>query len=471
MGCCSGTERGPTGPISDMQLIHFTNSKVAVTEFKHSGGKGNLTFKYVIIGAGNAAGYAASAFVESGKLKAGDLCIIGKERMLPYERPALTKGFMTGKADLPKFNTCQAQRSRHEMDWYDDNGINMVLGTTVEEVDLKNKVIKTRDGEINYGKCLAATGARPIYLNGDDKAGGPLYGIFYIRSYDQAKVLRTRLEEGKSEEKIVIVGGGYIGTEMAACIAEYNFKDVTMVVSGNYVIKRIFPPEFAKVYEDAIVRNGTTLLKNKRVAGFEGENGNVTTVLLNDGQKLQADIVIVGVGSRPTTQLFQDQVEMEMRGIKVDGQMRSSVDDFYACGDIATFPIKCQDKMKRLEHVWVARKTAMQAARAMLGIEQDDIDLVPFFYSHIFDLSWKMYGMKSEKMVLFGFGPDNAVGEQFGCVWLNDEDRVMGVLVKGASKKEGETLENLVREHVAVSTNLLQEGASDELRAFVLGQS
>jgi len=443
----------------------------ALSDFKVAGSGDKVSFKYVVIGAGNAAGYAAQAFVESGRLAAGDLCIIGTESVLPYERPTLTKGFMMGKVDLPKFSGCASEKERHEQDWYDANGILTLLNTTVKEVDLKNKVIKIEDCEIQYNKCLACTGARPKFLNDKDENGERLKGIYYIRSYDDANALRTRLEEGKIEEKVVIVGGGYIGTEMAGCLGAYNFKQVTMVVSGEQVIKRIFPLRFAEIYSDTIAKNGAFVLKGQRVAGFEGKSGHVCAVTLAGGPRLQADIVIVGVGSQPNTELFKDQVEMLMQGIKVDGQMKSSIDGFYACGDIATFPIKCSGTMRRLEHVVCARKTAKQAARAMLEIEQDNIDLVPYFYSNIFDLSWKMYGMASGEEVLFGFGQGKEVEEIFGCLWIDDESKIMGVLVKGASESEANVLENHVRQQAEVSANLLEEGASDELKAYLLGQS
>jgi len=471
MGCCSSAERLPGRPLINYGVLNSSKSKVAISNLKVAGSDDKVSFKYVIIGAGNAAGYAAQAFVESGRLAPGDLCIIGTEGVLPYERPALTKGFMMGKVDLPKFTTCASERKRHQQDWYDSNGILTLLNTTVEKVDLKNKVIQIEDCEIEYKKCLACTGARPIFLNDKDENGERLKGVYYIRSYDDGNVLRTRLEEGKSEEKVVLVGGGYIGTEMAGCMTAYNFKQVTMVVSGKHVIKRVFPPRFAEIYEDAIGKNGTFLLKGKRVAGFEGKSGHVSAVILDGGVKLEADIVVVGVGSRPNTELFKDQVEMEMRGIKVDGQMKSSIEGFYACGDIATFPIKYQGEMRRLEHVVCARRTAKQAARAMLEIEQDDIDLVPYFYSNILDLSWKMYGSKAEKEVFFGFGTGKEVEAIFGCLWIDDGSKIMGVLVKGASKSEANVLENHVRQQAVVPANLLEEGASDDLKAYLLGQS
>jgi len=464
MGCCAGSERAPYAPVRNEEVLNFNRTKKAISEFKNADGEGKLQFKYVIIGNGDAAGYAAHAFVESGKLAAGKLCIIGTESMLPYERPALTKGFMLGKLDLPIFNTCQAEGNRHEQDWYDRNGISMLLGTTIDKVDLTNKVLKTKDGEIEYEKCLAATGSRPLHLK-----SGSLKGIFYIGSYDDAKALRTRLEEGKSEEKVVLVGGGAVGTEMASCMTEYNFQQVTMVFSRRYVLSDWFPPAVSKIYEDAIEKSGTALLKGKNITGYEGESGHVSAVLLNDGTKLEADIVIVGVGSRPNIELFRDQVAMEMWGIKVDGQMKSSIDGFYACGDVATIPMKYLGKMKRLQHAVSARKTAMQAGRAMLEIQQADIDLVPYFCSRIFDLSCEMYGSKSAKKVFFGFGPDNEVAEIFGCVWLDEESRIVGVLMNGASKTEGEELENHVRQQSEVSKNLLKKGNDNELKAFLLG--
>jgi len=456
MGCCATVER-PSGKVLSMDAL------ASPSDLK-------LDFKYVIIGAGNAAGYAAKEFVESGMLKAGELCIIGSEKFLPYERPALTKGYMKGKADLPLFNTCAALRDRHEQKWYDSNGICVLTNTTVSDVNLKNKMIKTKNGrEIKFEKCLAATGGRAIRLSDFNQPGAELDGIFYIRSYLEAKTLRTRLEEGKREEHIVIVGGGYIGTEMADCIVHYNFQSVTMVCSGEYIIDRVFPPEIAKIYEKALTERGITLLKGTRVSGFEGDGGKVNTVLLNNEQTLKADIVIVGVGGRANTELFQNQVDMEMRGIKVDGQMRSSVDDVYACGDIATFPIKCYGEMNRLEHVRSARATAMQAARSMLGIEQKDIDLVPVFYSRFFDLDWEMYGKKTGRTFLFGLNPDSIDQKQFGCVWLDNENRLFGVLMQGTSKEDGKRLEELVRKQDVVPGKLLESGATDELKAYILG--
>jgi len=201
---------------------------------------------------------------------------------------------------------------------------------------------------------------------------------------------------------------------------------------------------------------------------LEGEDGRVTTVLLNDGSKLHADIVIVGIGARVNNELFIEKVEFEAGGIKVDGQMKSSVEDFYACGDVATFPVKCHENIQRLEHVKAARQTSQHAARAMLGMQQDDIDFLPVFSSGSFDLSWEMYGKKTEKEIFFGFGPDKEVGKHFGCMWLTNDDRLSGILITGASKDKRARMEELARKQEAIPNELLEADASEKLLSYVL---
>jgi len=459
MGCSTSSDKQPSLPASGEPEVNL---------FNNNGSNLNFDFKYVVIGAGNAAGYAAQEFVEKGKFEKGELCIIGDEPELPFERPALTKGFMKGGAKLPGFNTCAAIRDSHNQDWYDKHGIVLMTNTTVTDVDMTAKQIKTKDGKtIKYGKCLAATGARPVYLSDFKVPGSDLSGLYYIRSYVEAKALLTRLEEAKSSEEVVIVGGGYIGTEMAAAIIHHHLTDIKMVFPEKCIVERVFPQEIAQVYEDALTSKGVKLLKNgKMVNGLEGKDGTVDTVVLKDGEKLHADLVVVGVGARPNMELFKGKVEEEKRGIKVDGQMKSSVDDFYACGDLATFPIKCHGENNRLEHVRAARATARQAARSMMGIDQPDLDFLPVFYSRIFNFGWEMVGKKTDNTLLFGLGPNR--GSKFGCVWLYDDNRLSGILLEGGSKADKENIAALARKQEALPAELLSADASEQLMAYVL---
>jgi len=432
----------------------------------------SLGYKYVIIGAGNAAGYAAKQFVDSGKLQKGELCMIGSEPVLPYERPALSKGYMLGKAKLPGFNTCAFFKQSNKQDWYDTNGINTMLGTTVSDINLAAKVISTMDGrEIKYEKCLVATGARAVRLSDFQLPGSDMEGLFYLRSHAEAEALLNQLDDAKSNEEIVIVGGGYIGSEMASAILHHGFRNITMVYPEKSIIERVIPQEIAKVYEKALTSKGVKLLNNgKMVTGFEsrGKSGKADTVCLNNGQKLHADLIVVGIGARANVELFMGKVDMDMNGIKVNGMMQSSVQDLYACGDVATFPIICHGESKRLEHVRAARATAMHAARSMMGIEQKAIDFLPVFYSRFLDFGWEMAGKRTSNVLFFGLAPK--VGMKFGCVWFTNDKRLCGVFLEGGSSEDKQHIAEIARKQDIIPAHLLKAEASDMLMSYVLAQ-
>jgi len=395
----------------------------------------NFEFKYVIIGAGNSAGYAARELVKSGRLLRGHLCIIGTEPVLPYERPALSKKFLMGKTDIPDFNTCAAFKESNRQDWYDEHGIILMTNTTVTSIDTDARLLRTSNGkEIKYQKCLAATGARSTYLK---VPGAELTGIHYLRSYVQANNLLTQLKTAKPSDQVVIVGAGFIETEVSAAVLHHNVRNVTIVFPEAFIGKGQFPSQIASVYEDALLSRGVKLIRNESVMEFCGEHGIISSVCLSDGQKLPADLVIIGCETQGNTDIFEGKVALDKGGIKVNAKMKSSVDGLFACGDVATFPVRCYGERCRLEHVRAARVTAMQAARSMLDVEQKDIDFIPVYYWRIFDFSCEIYGRSTKHIHYFGL--DTEVGSTFGCVWVTNSREVSGVLIDGApmeAKKE-----------------------------------
>lgn len=446
------------------------NSKGAAEEQKEMG---NLEFKYVIVGAGNAAGYAAKEFVDSGRLKAGDLCLIGSEPVLPYERPALSKGFMLGKANLPGFNTCAAAKQSNKQDWYDKHGITTMIPTTIEKIDFAKKCCLTSDNKkITYGKLLLATGASVVRLTDFKVPGADLNNIFYLRDHADGMTLRNKIEAcDKANIKVVLVGGGYIGTEMAAALLSAGLKKITMVFPEDRIVSRVMVPELAAVYEGALSTKGATIMKGVMVNGFEGESGNVTKVLLKDGQKIDADMVVVGVGARPNTKIFQDELKMDQRGVQCDDQMKTSVDDVYACGDIATYPIQCHNMVARLEHVRSARATAQHAARSMLGFKQSGIDFLPVFYSRIFDFSWEMVGKMTNAALLFGVKKNEdgsmTTEKKFGCVWTGPGNSLAGVFLESGTAEEKANIAKLAREQDPIPGACL--GDPEKLKRYILG--
>ncbi|ERN13127.1 monodehydroascorbate reductase [Amborella trichopoda] len=320
------------------------------------------SFKYVILGGGVSAGYAAREFVKQG-LRPGDLAIISKESVAPYERPALSKGYLfpEGAVDLPGFHVCVGSGGERLLpEWYSEKGIKLILGTEVTKVNIAEKTLTTAAQAVfKYETLIIATGSSVIRLSNQ---GANAKNIFYLREIEDASELRKAVGANKNG-KAVVVGGGYIGLELGAVLRMHNY-DVTIVYPEPWFLPRLFTAELAHFYEGHYKHKGVTLIKGTRAVGFESHaDGTVKTVKLKDGRELDADIVVVGIGARPLISLFKDQLEEEKGGIKTDGFFKTSEPGVYAIGDVATFPMKMYGDMRRVEHVDHARKSAEQAVK------------------------------------------------------------------------------------------------------------
>ncbi|XWS11096.1 hypothetical protein CRYUN_Cryun38cG0054400 [Craigia yunnanensis] len=355
-------------------------------------------FKYIIVGGGVAAGYAAREFDRQG-LKSGELAIISKEAVAPYERPTLSKGYLNpkGAARLPEFHVCVGSGGERLLPgWYKEKGIQLILGTEIVKVNLGSKTLVSAGGEtFKYQTLIIATGSTVIRLTDFKVEGADAKNIFYLRELSDANELTESIKT-KKNGKAVIIGGGYIGLEVGAAMRINNF-DVTMVYPEPWCMPRLFTTPIAAFYESYYENKGIKIIKGTVAVGFNANaNGEVKGVKLKDGRVLEADIVVVGVGARPLTALFKGQVEEDKAGIKTDGFFMTSMPDVYAVGDVATFPIKLYNEMRRVEHVDHARKSAEQAVKAIkaseTGKEIEEYDYLPYFYSRSFDLSWQFYG-------------------------------------------------------------------------------
>uniref|UniRef100_A0A0E0K472 monodehydroascorbate reductase (NADH) n=1 Tax=Oryza punctata TaxID=4537 RepID=A0A0E0K472_ORYPU len=388
-------------------------------------------FVHVILGGGVAAGYAALEFARRGGYSRGELCIISEETVAPYERPALSKGYLLpeGAARLPGFHTCVgANDELLTSKWYKENGIELVLGTKVITADVRMKTLLTATGEtISYKNLIIATGARALKLEEFGISGSDASNICYLRNLDDA-------------DKLVNV--------MKSC------------PSGNAVVigvARLFTPKIAEYYENYYTSKGVTFVKGTVLTSFEKDStGKVTSVILKDGKHLPANMVVVGIGIRASTGLFEGQLLMEQGGIKVNGQMLTSDGSVYAVGDVAAFPIKLFDGViRRLEHVDSARRTARHAVAAILEPSKTkDIDYLPFFYSRVFTLSWQFYGNNIGEVV--HFGDFTSSSPRFGAYWV-DKSRIRGAFLEGGSREEYEAISNVVRRKAKV-TNIAELG-------------
>ncbi|KAM0911577.1 hypothetical protein ACQ4PT_013355 [Festuca glaucescens] len=416
-------------------------------------------FAYVILGGGVAAGYAALELVRHRDgASPGQLCIISDEAVAPYERPALSKSYLLpqGAARLPAFHTCVGGNDELLTEqWYKDHGIELVLATRVVSADVRRKALLTDTGEtISYNTLIVATGARALKLEEFGVTVSDAGNVCYLRGLVDADKMVGVMRSCHGGNAVVI-GGGYIGMECAAALVANEIK-VTMVFPRKHCMDRLFTPKIAEFYENYYAAKGVTFIKGARVTSLEASDGKVTGAILRDGRRLPADMVVVGIGARANTGLFDDQLTMEKGGIKVNGRMQTSDAAVYAVGDVAAFPVALLGgDVRRFEHVDCARRTARRAVAAILeradgAAEQEEtgFDYLPYFYSRVFGLSWQFYGDNVGEPVHFGdfsVSPGATGGRpKFGACWVSG-GLVAGVFLEGGSREENEAVASAVR--------------------------
>ncbi|XP_022989904.1 monodehydroascorbate reductase 4, peroxisomal-like isoform X2 [Cucurbita maxima] len=336
--------------------------------------------------------------------------------------------------------------------------IELVLGTRVISADVRRRTLLTAAGEtISYKILIVATGARALKLEEFGVNGSDAENVCYLRNLTDANRLVDAMNSC-SRGNAVIIGGGYIGMECAASLV-INKINVTMVFPEAQCMPRLFTPKIASFYEDYYKAKGVEFVKGTVLTSFDMDsNGKVVAVNLRDGKRLPADMVVVGIGIRPNTSLFEGQLTMEKGGIKVNGKMQSSNSSVYAVGDVAAFPVKLFSETRRLEHVDSARKSARHAVSAIMDPEKTgDFDVVPFFYSRVFTLSWQFYGDNVGEAVHFG----DFSGNTFGAYWVN-KGHLVGSFLEGGTKEEYEAIAMITSLKPAIEdlTKLESQGLS-----------
>ncbi|MGI5133424.1 NAD(P)/FAD-dependent oxidoreductase [Streptomyces sp. CA-106110] len=345
-----------------------------------------MTGGTLIVGASQAGLQLAASLRQFGDTE--PITLVGEEIHPPYQRPPLSKEFLSGKTDLESL-TLRAPS------YYADAGIALVSGERVTEVALSSAgrqgsgVAGAASGRTFAFDRLALTvGAAPRRL---DVPGADLDGICCLRDRDDAAYLRERLVPGA---RVVVVGGGFIGLE-AAAVARALGKEVTVVEAADRLISRAVAPVVSEFYRRAHLRRGTRVLLSTGVSGFEGAEGRVRAVRLTDGTALPADLVLVGVGVLPRTELAEQLGLACDRGIIVDAQARTSDPHVHAAGDctVQSHPVPGLGAV-RLESVQNAVAQATAAAASLLG-RPVGARPVPWFWSYQGDLKLQIAGLSA----------------------------------------------------------------------------
>jgi 3-phenylpropionate/trans-cinnamate dioxygenase ferredoxin reductase subunit len=360
----------------------------------------------LIIGAGQAAAQAVQSLRAEGFT--GPIRIFGDEPYAPYQRPPLSKKFLAGEIGFERVEL-------KGQDFYAQSGVETHWGTRVTEIDRKNKRIFTAEGhEHPYGKLVLAMGSRVRELN---VPGFDLTGVHYLRNIDDVTAIQDHFREGA---KMVVVGGGYIGLEVAAVAAKRGI-DVTVLETADRVLARVVDPIVSQFYERVHREAGVKIETGVTVSGFEGTD-RITAVTSGEGKEYPCDFVVVGIGIIPNTALAVEAgLEVE-NGIVVDEFCRTSDPDICAAGDCTSHPNAVYGRRLRLESVHNAIEQGKTAAATLAG-KQKPYDQVPWFWSDQYDLKLQIVGLSAgyTEAVVRG-DPENS--RSFAVFYLKD-----GVLV------------------------------------------
>ncbi|GAA0827113.1 FAD-dependent oxidoreductase [Marinomonas arenicola] len=355
----------------------------------------------IIIGASHAAAQLAPSLRQQGW--EGRIIMIGDETHLPYHRPPLSKTFLSGEQDVESMLI-------RPFSVYEKFDIECRLGERVESIDRSNKTLTLTNGEcLPYSKLAFCTGARPRLVN---LPSVELKGIHYLRNIADVENIKSRVVAGNNA---VIVGGGYIGLETAAMLKTQGMN-VTVVEMAPRVLARVTAPELSAFYTRLHREEGVVIKTMVSVAGFEGSKGVVKRVVCADGEKLPADLVVIGVGVVPNSELAQAAGLVVDNGLVVDQFAQTSDPDIVAAGDVTRHPNLIYGHSLRLESVPNATEQAKSAAASLCGKEVA-YNTLPWFWSDQYKVKLQIAGLSQghDQVVIRG---DHKSSRSFAVFYL-----------------------------------------------------
>ncbi|MFD5189409.1 NAD(P)/FAD-dependent oxidoreductase [Streptomyces sp. NPDC058357] len=391
---------------------------------------------FVIVGGGLAGAKAAETLRTEGF--SGRVILLGDERDHPYERPPLSKGYLSGKEARDSVFV-------HEPAWYAGAEIELHLGQPVTSLDRKAHAVQLGDGTVvHYDKLLLATGAEPRRL---PVPGTDLAGVHHLRRLAHADRLRNVLAAlGRDNGHLVIAGAGWIGLEVAAAARGYG-AEVTVMEPEPTPLHQVVGPELGQIFTDLHRDHGVRFHFGVRLTEIIGQDGLVLAVRTDDGEEHPAHDVLAAIGAAPRTALAETAgLAMAPRadggGIAVDASLRTSDPHIYAAGDVANVAHPLLGTRLRVEHWANALNSGPAAARAMLG-QEVAYDRVPYFFSDQYDLGLEYSGWAPpgsyDQVVIRG----DAGKREFIAFWLKDHRVLAGMNVNVWDVTE--TVQGLIR--------------------------
>jgi len=407
-------------------------------------------FRYVIVGGGLAGGRACDGIRDVDP--AGAIALVTEEEHLPYQRPPLSKGYLKGKQGLDRVYL-------KDLAYYEQRGVELIMATRAEHVDPLACTMVLADGrEIGYERLLLATGGRARRL---PLPGNNLAGVFGLRTIEDSDAIRQMAAD---TESALVLGGSFLGAETAASLCEMGLS-VTMAFPESRLLERIAPEALSKTLEQMYAEHGVQINPGTVADRLEGE-GRVQRAVLSDGQTLDVDMVVMGVGIELNTALAQDAgLPLDESGaVLVDEYLRTQDPSIYAAGDIASWPDACFNKRLRVEHWDVARAQGLHAGRCMAG-ELAPYTTLPYFFCDMFDFSFEAWGDVTEWDRIVQRG--SIEGRSFALYFFR-KGQAVGVIASGRPDQERGPMENVVKarmDYEEVAYELRNEASSLEVFA------
>jgi NADPH-dependent 2,4-dienoyl-CoA reductase/sulfur reductase-like enzyme len=394
----------------------------------------------VIVGAGHAGGRAALTLRAEGYR--GRLILIGDESHPPYERPPLSKGLLQGTVELAGCSLCDhAQLAELE--------IEHLAGNPVKNLDPQQHRLQLADGSwLQYARLLLATGGRARRL---PSVPEHLANVLYLRTHDEALALRASLQSGT---RLVIIGGGFIGLEVAATARALGCT-VTLLEAGPRLAGRVLPERLSSVLLELHRSQGVDVRLNVAIETVQGTT-RAEAVQLVDGQLLPCDLIVVGIGMQPNTELAVAAGLEVGQGIRVDAQLRTSAPDIFAAGDVCEFRLYPQGVFQRQETWRNAETQGRHAALNLLGGELH-YEVIPGFWSDQYDWGLQTVGVIANTAPTASrTTPDGG----FLLFYLDAEQRLLGACGWGQGNsiaKDIKLCERLIANHNPLSTDALAD--------------
>jgi 3-phenylpropionate/trans-cinnamate dioxygenase ferredoxin reductase subunit len=401
------------------------------------------SYKYVIIGGGLTGGRAVENIRKIDP--DGTTALVTEEPHMPYERPPLSKGYLTGEEGLDHVYL-------KDDAYYARNNIEVINGVRATIVDRTARSVTLDDGRVlEYEKLLLATGGHAWRL---PIPGNNLPGVFTLRTIEDADAIRAAAKPGKHA---LVIGGSFIGSEVASSLAQLGLS-VTMIFLETRLLERIMPEELSAFLRAKYEANGVRILPTTKLESLEG-SGRVERAKLDNSEVLDVDLVVMGLGIRLDTELARDAglTLGEKGAVIVDEYLRTSDPNIYAAGDIAAWPDPTFGKRLQVEHWNVARGQGLRAGRNMAG-EAKPYTALPYFFSDLFDFSFEVWGDLTAwgQTVLRG----TMEGGSFALYYF-DQGQMVGVLAAGRPDEERKPMQALVKARLAyedVAAKLSDEG-------------